>query len=95
MNDIRFEWDAEKASANCEKHNVSFDEGVTVFNDPLIVTIADSSHSDSEERFISVGASVRGRLLVVVHAKRRSRTRIINCRKATPHERKTYEKLNE
>ena len=92
MENPEFEWDDEKAIRNLEKHDVSFEEGATIFNDPLIATILDPAHSQEEERYISIGISVQGRLLVVIHTEREERIRLISCRKATSAERKTYEK---
>lgn len=86
-----FEWDDEKAASNLAKHGVGFEEGATIFNDPLIATIPDPDHSEDEERFISIGASVQSRLLVVVHTFRKERIRLISCRKAAITERKIYE----
>jgi len=91
MEDFEFEWDDEKAEDNLEKHGVSFEEGATIFNDPLIATVFDPDHSEDEERYISIGTSVQEHLLVVVHTERDERIRLISCRKATNMERKTYE----
>jgi hypothetical protein len=92
MENPEFEWDDEKAISNLKKHDVTFEEGATIFNDPLIATIFDPDHSEDEQRYISIGISVQGRLLVVVHTEREERIRLISCRKATSAERKTYEK---
>jgi hypothetical protein len=91
MEDVEFEWDDEKAESNLKKHVVSFEEGATIFNDPQIATIFDPDHSVDEERYISIGISVQGNLLVIVHTEREERIRLISCRKATDAERKTYE----
>lgn len=91
MEDVEFEWDDEKAVSNLEKHGVAFEEGTTIFNDPLIVTIRDPNHSLSEERYISIGISIQARLLVVIHTERGERNRLISCRKAGNAERKVYE----
>ena len=91
MEDIEFEWDDEKAESNFKKHGVTFEEGATIFNDPLILTISDPDHSVSEERYISIGASVERNLLLVVHTERGERNRLISCRKANNTERKAYE----
>jgi len=88
---LAFEWDAGKAVANAKKHGVSFEEAKTIFNDPWLMTYPDPDHSDDEERYVSIGHSVRGRALVVVHTERGARLRIINCRRATPAERRFYE----
>jgi hypothetical protein len=88
---MEFEWDPEKAAANAKKHGVEFSEAMTVFGDPLEVTIADPDHSEGEQRFLSIGASTAGRLLVVAYTERAGRTRIINAREASAQEHKDYE----
>lgn len=88
---MRFEWDPAKAAANLDKHGVSFEEGATVFRDPFSATDQDPDHSLDEERFITFGVSISGRLLVVAHADRDDTIRIITARPATPAERKIYE----
>ncbi|MBN2316854.1 MAG: BrnT family toxin [Sedimentisphaerales bacterium] len=88
---LRFEWDAEKAKANLKKHRISFDEATTVFLDPFSITIPDPDHSMEEQRFIDIGSSDKGRVLVVIYTERGSNIRIISCRKATPSERTLYE----
>ncbi|MGZ3582202.1 MAG: BrnT family toxin [Ktedonobacterales bacterium] len=86
-----FEWDESKAVANEQKHGVSFDEAVTVFEDLLSLTIVDEAHSEAEDRFVDIGESGSGRLLVVVYTERGEKIRIISCRLATSAERRTYE----
>jgi len=86
-----FEWDEAKARSNVRKHRVSFEEAVTVFDDPMALTLDDSEHSDDERRFVTVGFSNRGRLLVVCHSDRPGRIRIINSRTADRRERSYYE----
>lgn len=88
---VEFEWDPEKAAGNERKHDVSFDEAATVFGDTLSLTIADPGHSDEEDRFVLLGESFRGRLLVIVHTDREDRIRIISARLATRKERRAYE----
>jgi uncharacterized DUF497 family protein len=88
---IVFEWDGKKARVNLRKHGVSFEEAVTIFGDPLSVTIPDSPHSVGENRFIIVGRSEAQRVVVVVHSERGDRIRIINARPATRRERRDYE----
>jgi uncharacterized DUF497 family protein len=88
---MRFEWDREKAKKNLRKHRVSFDEAMTVFYDPLSATFNDSDHSIDEERFITIGYSSHGRLLVVSHTERGKTIRIISARSATARERKRHE----
>jgi uncharacterized DUF497 family protein len=89
--DVAFEWDAEKAESNLQKHSVSFDEAATVFFDPLSITIPDPLHSGEESRFVIAGLSRRQNYLVVVHTERGENIRIISARPATPSERKKYE----
>lgn len=91
METVEFEWDDDKAASNLKKHKISFDEGATIFNDPLVANITDPDHSEDEERFIAMGMSAEGNLLVVVFTERDDRLRIISCRKATKTETKTYE----
>ena len=88
---MQFEWDAAKAAANLTKHGVNFSEAMSVFGDPLEVTIPDPVHSDEEARFVSVGLSEMSRLLVVAYTEREGRIRIISARKAAPRERRYYE----
>jgi len=88
---IGFEWDEEKARTNIKKHRVSFEEAVTVFSDPFSITIPDPDHSQDEERFIGIGSSEQGFVLVVVYAEQRGNIRLISCRKATRAERRLYE----
>ncbi len=88
---LSFEWDEEKAKANLKKHRVGFDEATTVFTDPFSMTIHDPNHSADEQRYIDIGSSDKGRVLVMVYTERGSTIRIISCRKATPSERKRYE----
>ena len=87
----QFEWDADKAAANLRKHGVSFDEAVTAFGDPLSVLLPDPDHSVGEERYLVLGMSTAGRLLVVAFVERPPRTRIISARLATRHERHDHE----
>jgi uncharacterized DUF497 family protein len=86
-----FEWDHEKAKRNISKHRISFDQAVTVFYDPLSATFIDPDHSEDEERFITVGFSSNGVLLVVVQTEKGKTIRIISARVATVHERKRHE----
>jgi uncharacterized protein len=87
---MQFEWDPAKAERNVKKHRVSFDEAITVFYEPLAATFDDPHHS-GERRFITIGYSSRGRLLVVSHIERAENIRIISARPATAQERKRHE----
>ena len=88
---LGFEWDEAKAALNLRKHGVAFAEALTIFVDPLAVIISDPVHSEGEVRFLLLGLSKAGRLLVVSHVDRGERTRIISAREATRQERWEYE----
>ncbi len=90
MADLSFEWDPAKAESNAKKHRVAFEEARTVFNDPLSLTAYDPDHSDEEDRFISLGRSDLGRILLVVHTDRAETIRLISARRATAVERAIY-----
>ncbi len=85
------EWDAAKAKANRRKHGVAFDEAASAFLDPVSATFPDPDQSIGEFRFITVGYSSRGRLIVVAHADSNSAIRIISARPASARERKRHE----
>lgn len=86
-----FEWDPVKARENFRKHDITFEEASSVFGDPLSITIPEPQVTRSEYRFVTIGISSRGRLLVVIHTDRYDRIRIISARKSTSRERKQYE----
>jgi uncharacterized protein len=86
-----FEWDDAKAKENLRKHKVSFDLAKTVFNDPFLLTFPDVGHSEEEERFINIGTSLKGNVLIVIHTERKGHIRIISSRRAIVSERKIYE----
>ena len=92
---MEFEWDANKAAENLRKHGVSFIEAATVFGDFLGTTVPDPAHSFGEHRFITVGLSNSGRLLIVAHAERGDRVRIITARTLTAKEKRAYENTEE
>jgi uncharacterized DUF497 family protein len=91
---LRFEWDKRKAKLNVRAHGVSFDEATTVFGDPLAITISDPDHSQAEMRFVDMGLSYLGRLLVVSYTERGNRIRVISARLATRNERRQYEEAD-
>ena len=93
--DYDFEWDSKKALANRRKHSVTFELAATVFRDPRALTIFDTDHSDTEDRWITMGLSSSGGLIVVHHTfkpvdKTRSVIRIFSSRKATKNEMQQY-----
>lgn len=89
--ELTFEWHERKAKENLRKHGVSFDQTKSVSSDPFLLTFPDKEHSQGEERFINIGRSSRGNVLVVIHTEREGSIRIISSRKATVSEQHTYE----
>lgn len=94
MRPIGFDWNDRKAEANLRKHGVSFVEASTVFEDDAALFMADPDHSQSEDRFLILGASVRSRILIVAHCYRSEEgiIRIISARKASARQRAEYER---
>jgi uncharacterized DUF497 family protein len=88
---IEAEWDPAKDRKNMRNHGVSFEEAVTVFEDPMMATIDDPDHSVTERRMVTMGYSSQGRLLVVVHTDRGDKIRLISARRPTRSERRFYE----
>ena len=86
---LDFEWDEAKEERNLTKHGVAFHEARSVFRDLWAVTVLDPRTAE-EHRFLTLGLSSQGRLLVVVYTERDDRIRLISARPATPRERKTY-----
>jgi uncharacterized protein len=64
---VRITWDPDKAAANLDKHGVDFRDAATVFTDPLSTTFPSKDHSETEARFLTIGKSNKGELLVVAH----------------------------
>jgi uncharacterized protein len=91
---MEFEWNPDKAESNYGKHGVSFEEAATVFNDSLSVTFPDPDHSIGESRYVIIGVSRFGQLLMVAHTDRGETIRIISARTATRPERRFYEQGN-
>ena len=89
---LTFEWGENKSELNLKKHGVDFAEAKTIFNDSFAITIDDPDHSVVEQRYIDIGLSSTGRMLVVWYTDRNENIRIIGCRKAIRSERKMYEK---
>jgi len=95
MFNYNFEWDTTKAITNQHKHGISFELATTVFNDQFMLSMPDNEHSESEERWITLGQADNDRLLVVIHTFNETNTganiRIISAREATKHEQRQYE----
>jgi hypothetical protein len=86
-----FEWNENKGERNLSKHGVSFEEAKTVFDDPLYVDFYDPDHSEDEERYLIVGESNQGRVLIVSYTERGNSIRLISAREVTRTEREAYE----
>ncbi len=86
-----FEWNSQKAKTNITKHKVYFENAATVFQDPKAISLFDDKHSEKEDRWITLGSSSDGSLLVVHHTfnqtdNKTANIRIISSRKATKKE---------
>ncbi len=86
---MRYQWDANKALTNLNKHGIDFADAVFVFSDELAITIFDPRFD--EERFIIIGMDALSRVLIVVYTMRGEQIRLISARKATRNERRQYE----
>jgi len=95
IKELSFSWDDKKAKSNLLKHNVSFDEAKTVFEDGNARMIFDPDHSEEEERFILLGLSIKSKVLTVVHCYRddEHNIRIISARKSTKTEQIKYKEF--
>ena len=83
-------WDTKKAVANIRNHGIEFSHAATVLDDPMAVTIEDTRQG--EQRFVTVGADILGRVLVAVYVySGEEEIRLISARRATPKERRIYE----
>jgi uncharacterized DUF497 family protein len=89
-----FEWDPRKAINNRDKHGVAFDEAAAIFKDPQAVSVVDPDPSETEERWVTMVISEKGRLLIVAHTFEENgngvKIRILSSRKATKKEIRTY-----
>lgn len=90
----KFDWDINKANSNFIKHKIRFEEAITIFKDFNALTIYDDEHSDLEDRWITIGISNIGRLVIAVHTyiemDEIAEIRIISARKATKKEKNNY-----
>jgi len=88
---MKITWDPKKAQINIRLHGIEFSHAATVLDDPMALTIEDKRHD--EQRFVTIGSDLLGRILVVVYAyddKEQIRL-MISAWKANPKERKQYE----
>ena len=88
---VSFEWDPIKAAANVRKHGVRFSEALGVFSDDYAITLHDDESDPNEQRFVTLGVGIKGRVLVVVYCYRGENLRIISARTAGRLERENYE----
>jgi uncharacterized DUF497 family protein len=93
---VQFEWDEIKATANLRKHGVSFELASTAFNDPRLLTVADLEHSETEERWLSIGLASNGAILSISYLwsefdPAATKIRLISAREATLTEIRHYE----
>jgi uncharacterized DUF497 family protein len=88
---VFFEWDKNKDRRNRRKHRISFHEAATALGDTLATTFPDAGHSEKEQRYLTIGMSEGGKILVVAHTEEGDNVRIISARRATPSERRFYE----
>lgn len=92
-----FEWDRNKARTNLSKHKISFENATSVFRDEQAISVADEEHSESEERWLTIGMDEVTRTLVVIHTfmsidDNNCNIRLISARKATKKEQEIYRK---
>lgn len=88
---MEFEWDRNKATVNLSRHNISFDEAKTVFQDPFYIVFDDPDHSFEEDRRVVIGQSAENRLLFISYTERGNTVRLISARRVTRNERELYE----
>ena len=89
--DMDITWDPNKAEINFKKHGIRFPDAEFVLYDPFAMTMEDHVVA-GEKRFVTVGSDAVGRIIAVVYTYRPDNIRLISARKATPTERKQYEK---
>ena len=90
MFELEFDWDDDKAALNRRKHNVSFEEAITAFDDPNLRRDYDGKHAQIEDRWLIIGISKRLRLLTVAYTLRDEKIRLITARRATKAEESRY-----
>lgn len=88
---IKIKWSARKNRINAAKHKVDFSEAASVFDDPAHASASDPDHSVTENRYITIGMSVKQRLIIMAHTYEDDKIRIITPRRPTRSEREIYE----
>ncbi len=89
--EVVFEWDNQKALANRQKHDLSFETACEAFFDPFLVVLEDTEEVGDELREKLIGMTRDWRIVLVVYVMRADRVRLISARDATAMERKQYE----
>jgi len=91
---VKFEWDSNKDLINIKKHGVSFEEAIYVFSDVDAISLFDTEHSNTEDRWITIGKNKKSGLITVIHTERFKNNeeyiRIISARKAEESEEFEY-----
>jgi uncharacterized DUF497 family protein len=88
---MKITWDPNKAEINFNKHGIRFSDAEMVLYDSFAMTLEEQIVAD-EQRYVTVGSDAAGRIIAVVYCYRADTIRLISARKATPTERKQYEK---
>ncbi len=88
---MHVEWNPKKAQSNIEDHQVRFSDAEPVLSDPLAITLEDKT-TEGEDRYITIGSDLFGRILTVVYTWRGDSIRLISARKATNREKREYER---
>ena len=86
---MKYQWDKNKSTSNLQKHGIEFADAVSVFSDELAITIPENRFD--EERFVTIGTDIFGRISVIVFTWRSEEIRLISARLAERRERKQYE----
>jgi hypothetical protein len=91
-----FDWNVKKSQTNLKKHKITFEKATEIFYDPLALSLYDDLHSEDEDRWITLGVTKSGTVIVVIHTyselnSNNVKIRIISARKATKNEIKQYQ----
>ena len=93
---MRIEWDSKKDEINIKKHRISFEQAKEVFHDPLHISKLDKRFNYFEERWITIGSTVKGEIVVAANLffsdDGEEIIKLISARRATSRERAQYEK---
>ena len=85
---MKFEWDENKNERNKKKHNVSFEEASSIFDDKN--SLEQGAIIRDEKRIIRVGKTATKLILLIVYTFRKAVIRIISARQASRSERNAY-----